>query len=376
MEIFLVSIVLTLLSSSFVLVNFFPFVITGKLITNNKLWRIVEIWVVVLLPIVFVSLFDLPLRNDCCSDSAVFSPEHRIGIYFLIITYTIAYVVSIFRKEILTPVLELLLNMFLVLGLILNIAFCFHFTTEEEGPLLWIFGNIPIILMLLIKLAQNQIKLKLYIEKNGIEPNGVISKYSLIIMNLSPIYKFPILLVLLVPLLILLSLFLLLFGQKPDSIIKAFTDTYKHGFSQLDYMCDNVECGGHFLCSVGANGHKEVVKPIRYGERNGAKIICTRQLLISNAFEELIQEKFPKAHRLIRNNYNKVGDVVRKYYAIFNIKLVSDFVYLAMKPLEWAFLLALYILDKKPENRIAIQYLNKIDRQLIDERIERKQRTI
>jgi hypothetical protein len=148
-------------------------------------------------------------------------------------------------------------------------------------------------------------------------------------------------------------------------MIRAFTDTYKHGFSQLDYMCANVDCGGHFLCSVGANGHKKIVKPIRYGERNNSKIICNRQLLISNAFEELVQENFPLIHKIIRRNYNKVGKIIHKYYHIFNNKIVSDIVYILMKPLEFVFLLTLYTFDNKPENRIATQYLTANDKKKI-----------
>lgn len=185
------------------------------------------------------------------------------------------------------------------------------------------------------------------------------------LLKMNQAIKYPILLVLLAPLLILLSLFLTLFGQKPDSLIRAFTDTYKHGFSELDHECLNVTCGGHFLCSVGANGHQFVVKPLRYGERNGAKIICNRQLLVSNAFEELVQEKLPKTHKFIRGNYNKVGDVIHKYYGVFNLKWVSNSVYIVMKPLEWCFLIVLYCSDKNPENRIARQYITAEHRKLI-----------
>ncbi|MGT2717203.1 DUF6688 family protein [Streptococcus oricebi] len=32
--------------------------------------------------------------------------------------------------------------------------------------------------------------------------------------------------------------------------------------------------------------------------------------------------------------------------------------YLMMKPLEWFFLLVLYLIDIKPENRIALQYIS------------------
>jgi hypothetical protein len=266
----------------------------------------------------------------------------------------------------LTTIAELLVNLFLVLGLILNIIFCKHFTTIEEGYFWWIFGNVPIILLLLISLTENQKRIKLYIEENEYSSTTYIGKLCTVILKLKPIFKYPLLTILLVPIILLLSLFLMLFGQKPDSLIRAFTDTYKHGFSQLDYMCDNVECGGHFLCSVGANGHKKIVKPIRYGERNGNKIICNRQLLVSNAFEDLVQEKLPFLHSILRKTYNKVGNLIHKHYHIFNNRFVSDFVYVCMKPLEFYFVLTLYTFDKKPENRIAIQYLTKKDREKIN----------
>ena len=127
--------------------------------------------------------------------------------------------------------------------------------------------------------------------------------------------------------------------------------------------CDNVQCGGHYLCSVAANGHKEVVKPVRLGERNGGKIICNRQLLIANAFEELLQDKVPFIHQFIRKNYNKVGNLIHRHYGLFNNKYFSDFIYLLMKPLEWFFLAVLYCFDHNPENRIAKQYLSQKDRQ-------------
>lgn len=240
--------------------------------------------------------------------------------------------------------------------------------TEKTAVSAWVlFGSVPIVLLFLIKLAENHQLLKYYIEENGYHSETMIGRFCAAVLNLSPILKYPVLLLILVPVLILFSLFLMLFGQKPDSLIRSFTDTYKHGFSQLDHLCENVECGGHFLCSVGANGHKKVVKPIRYGERNGSKIICTRQLLISNAFEELVQEKTPGLHRLIRRNYNRVGNLIHRHYHFFNNKFVSDTVYILMKPLELLFVVSLYLFDRKPENRIAMQYLKKEDKKRIEE---------
>jgi len=364
--ILIIPILLTIISAIFILVNFIAYLIKGRVITRKKLWSIIQIWTVVILPTWFLLFMDLSNKNDCCTDSAIFSPDHRIGIYALIIIYTITFTINIFRKNILTPIAELFLNSFLVLGLLLNIVFCIQFTTIEYGYIWWVFGNIPIIMLLLIELSENQNILTLYIIENEYNSNTIVGKLCSYILKLSPIFKYPVLTILLVPIIIFISLFLMLFGQKEDSLIKAFTDTYKHGFSQLDYMCDNVQCGGHFLCSVGANGHRNIVKPIRYGERKGNKIICNRQLLISNAFEELIQDNFPIVHNFIRKNYNKVGNIIHKHYHIFNNRLVSDLVYILMKPLELLFLLTLYTFDRKPENRISIQYLNKNDRYKIN----------
>jgi len=179
------------------------------------------------------------------------------------------------------------------------------------------------------------------------------------ILHLDAWMKFPILLVLCLPVLLVVTAILLLFGQKPDSIVRAFTETYKHGLSQWDYKCDNVNCGGHYLCSVAANGHQRFVRPERLGIRNGHTIVCNRQLLVSNAFEELVHERCPFIHRAIRKQYNKVGNFIHRYYGIFENKYVSDIVYILMKPLELFFIITLYMFDKHPENRIAKQYLPK-----------------
>lgn len=359
---------LLVITCCFVIFNFFYYLNTGSIKTKEKLFKVIQIWTVLLVPIFFMFMSDIGQKNDCCTDSTLFSPNHRIGIYTLLIIYTIMYCISIFRNQILTPIIELFLNSFLIFGLVINILLCIHLNKTEMGFFFWGFGNVPIILLLIIELSKNQTLLLNHIAENEIITNNLISNFCFSILKLQPIYKFPILTILLLPIIVLLSILLILLGQKPDSIIKAFTETYKHGFSQLDYMCDNVECGGHFLCSVGANGHRNIVNPIRYGERNGKKIICNRQLLISNAFEDLIQEKFPLLHKVIRQKYNKVGSLIHKHYYIFNNKYISDIVYVLMKPLEIIFLLTLYTFDKKPENRIAIQYLSKKDRQEIKRR--------
>ncbi|PZR27090.1 MAG: hypothetical protein DI535_11790 [Citrobacter freundii] len=356
-----------IVSSILVSINFISYIFSGSLVTGPRFWRIIQLWTVAFLPVSFLYDMDMFEVNDCCGSSAVFAPGHSAGIYILIFVCMIAFIIGVLRKNILTPGKEFLLNLFLVLALILNILFCGHFVTAQEDLAWVLFGNVPIVMLLLIMLSENQQLLKTHIEENEYSSDSRTGRICALILKQKGMLKYPVLVVLLVPVLIFLSLFLLIFGQKPDSLIRAFTDTYKHGLSQLDYMCDNVECGGHFLCSVGANGHKKIVHPVRFGERDGGKIVCTRQLLVSNAFEELMQERFPRIHKIVRRNYNKVGDMIHRHYHIFSNKFVSDLVYILMKPLELIFIITLYMFDRKPENRIAMQYLKSKDREkLID----------
>ena len=156
-----------------------------------------------------------------------------------------------------------------------------------------------------------------------------------------------------IPLLLVVIIILILFGQQPDSVIKMFTETAEWTLSQkippprLDY-------DGHYLCTVAACGDKKVVKPLRAGKRNSQLIIVNRQLLVANAFEDLIAERTPRLHKLIRNTYDRLGLPISKY---ITTKRRSNIVYFIMKPFEWLFLLILYTFDTKPENRIHRQYL-------------------
>ncbi|OQY01123.1 MAG: hypothetical protein B6I20_07995 [Bacteroidetes bacterium 4572_117] len=348
------------LPSLLVLIDFFKFLLSGERLYNNIINRVLEFIVVIGLPLFYLVAID-ESANNCCSDSASFAPGHKLTIYVLIIMCVTAFFYSSYKKTITSPIIEIITNTLLIGGIVFNIFIAIHI----EQPI-WIFGNLPIIILFIFELIRNQ-KLFLHYSQNiDFNSGNIIEKLAWKVLNLKLFLKIPILLVLCLPILVFVSGFLLLFGQKPDSIIRAFTDTYRHGFSQLDYMCDNVACGGHFLCSVAANGHKGFVKPKRLGERGGNIIMCNRQLLISNAFEELIEQKFPKIHRVIRRNYNKIGSIVHRYYGIFNNKFVADFTYVLMKPLEWVFLITLYTFDKNPENRIAKQYLNPLERKQIE----------
>lgn len=160
-----------------------------------------------------------------------------------------------------------------------------------------------------------------------------------------------------VPISMILICILTLFGQRPDEAIQAFLETSDWTLSQK-ISPPPVEYDAHYLCTVSLRGHKKLVKPIRFGIRHGNKIVVNRQLCIANAFEQLIQEKTPKLHHFIRHIYDKYGYPLSKH---INTSVQADITYILMKPLEWLFLIILYMFDKKPENRIATQYIGKVN---------------
>lgn len=158
-----------------------------------------------------------------------------------------------------------------------------------------------------------------------------------------------------IPLVIILICILMLFGQRPDEAIKAFLETSDWRLSQK-ISPPSVTYDAHYLCTVSLRGHKKIVKPIRMGIRRGEKIVVNRQLCVANAFEDLIKERTPRFHHFIRYIYDKYGYPLSKH---INTAIQADITYILMKPLEWIFLLILYLFDVKPENRIATQYIGR-----------------
>ncbi len=158
--------------------------------------------------------------------------------------------------------------------------------------------------------------------------------------------------VLSIPFLGIVVILLTLFGQRPDNVIRIWTETADWTLS-TKIPPEPLPYDTHYLCTVAAKGHKKVVKPLRTGIRHGHKILVNRQLMIANAFEDLIHERTPRFHKAVRATYDKLGYPIAKH---INSPYVSDIVYFIMKPLEWLFLIVLYLFDVKPENRIAVQY--------------------
>ncbi|MFH6635585.1 hypothetical protein QE557_02745 [Streptococcus suis] len=155
------------------------------------------------------------------------------------------------------------------------------------------------------------------------------------------------------PYLAVLGSYLILFGQKPDQLLQMWSETSDWALSEK-VSPPNTFYDEHYLCTVGAAGHRKLVKPIRMGERHGHRVVVNRQLQIANAFEQILEERCPRLHRCIRSNYDRYGYPISKH---IRTAWQADLIYLMMKPAEWLFLIVIYLHDRKPENRIARQYL-------------------
>lgn len=160
-------------------------------------------------------------------------------------------------------------------------------------------------------------------------------------------------LIMMIPVLVCIIAILMLFGQAPDDAIKAFTETANYTFSQR-IPPQNVYYDEHYLCTVAAGGHRRIVKPVRMGKRHGHDVVVNRQLLIANAFEQILEEKTPDFHHKVRAFYDKYGFPISKH---IKTKSAADVIWFLMKPLEWIFLITIYMVDIKPEDRIHSQYL-------------------
>lgn len=296
-----------------------------------------------------------PIDGECYIP---FGEKHIISLIFYFIAFNVSILLIWVKENKLPPLTRVLSLSFLVIGTIIWFIVLLQISNHDIGGYnpsehYYLFVPISIIsLIISISLIIQSVKNKMIEAKEVTYSNKFLNRLNLFFAqkrNL-PLWSF----ILVIPLLLLITFFLILFGQEPNSLIKVFTETATWRFSQqipppyLDHK-------GHYLCTVAASGNPKVVKPIRLGKRNKNTIIVNRQLLIANAFEEMIQDFSPKLHYFIRTNYDKYGYNLSKK---INTRQMSNLTYLVMKPLEWLFLLCLYLFCEKPEEKINKQYQN------------------
>jgi hypothetical protein len=280
-----------------------------------------------------------------------FSGRHLFSliVYDLLCAFSVAIVCFKWRE--LPPLALSLCIIFFIIGIIVN-----GFAIAQYGnvmrannfePLFGVFGrslNTALLITLLITVVRRERQEAL----NRQYKNNFLNKINAIIGARYFLWAF----ILLIPVFIIITLILLLFGQEYDSMVKVWTETATWAFSQREHP-PYLEHHGHYLCTVAACGHPRVVKPLRLGLRHGKTIIVNRQLMVANAFEDMIKRRFRRTHGVIRLIYDKCGYPVSKHIAN---KYMSDVVYFLMKPLEFFFLITLYLFELKPEEVIKRQY--------------------
>ena len=239
---------------------------------------------------------------------------------------------------------------------------CFFYTSHLLGGLFerkfvvvylaFLFIYVLNYFLMAVRIISGNVKRYLaYFRENDIHPNSALGVWAVnVLSKASGWVWFPV--ICLMPLTGLLICICILFGQGPWGIIKAFTETSDWTYSTM-ISPPPEHYTGHYLCTVAVNGHEKLVKPTRLGIRQGVKIGVNRQLCVANAFEQVIEEKTPRFHRLVRYIYDNYGYPLSKH---ITTKLRADIIYIVMKPLEWIFLAVLYLSDISPESRIAVQY--------------------
>lgn len=279
--------------------------------------------------------------------ASVHLPTNVVFLFLATISIFIVWI----RGRALPPILFVLLNSLILIGFFLNIAILIQISQNSEEGQSGFLGIMPswyfiIVIGLMGKIVMGE---KALVSERKFT-NPALNWFNSLLIN--PIFQPVLILVLTIPMSFLVTMILVLFGQDSHAITKVFTETTTWTYSQKSHP-PYLPHMGHYLCTVAACGDSNIVKPLRLGTRHGQTIIVNRQLQIANAFEELIQENLPTFHKWIRTLYDDYGYPLSKK---INTPSRSNMTYRSMKPLEYLFLLVLYIFCIKPETKIARQY--------------------
>lgn len=281
------------------------------------------------------------------------SSEYRL-MFFIVLIGLAAYLILLFvHAEKLPPLLSAILISFLILMNAIQIVYAIQLAKHIDGMELMLYVYHLNILILSAGVIRRHMKEMAVLFKNRSSDDAESGGRKKFIYKMDSLSKYSIFIfVVLFFVVAVLEIVFVFLGQGLDAPIKAFTQTADWTFSQ-QIPPPPKEYDGHYLCTVAAGGHKRIVKPLRPGTRRGQTIVVNRQLCIANAFEEVIQEKMPRFHGRIRYIYDTYGYPLSR---VITSPARADFVYFVMKPLEWIFLVFLYLVDLRPEQRIARQY--------------------
>ncbi|MEK4628441.1 MAG: DUF6688 family protein [Solibacillus sp.] len=288
---------------------------------------------------------------------ASLSNEYIASIIILLILGMISFWIVSLNNGGLSPIVYVICSTLMISNILFAVAYLTHTGFSHDGEEFSVFIlQISLLSLFFLYIARLKDSLNHFLDSQNEKEIEYDNNFMLFLYKISNNYKNMTRIwgICLFPILIIIQLILVLFGQRPDSVIRAFLETSSFNYSKIPAPKPQiVEGDGHYLCTVSAKGHKKLVKPIRAGIRGGLRIPVNRQLLIANAFENILEQYMPTFHKIIRNFYDRYGYPISRH---INSKWSADVIYLLMKPLEWFFLVVLYTVDKNPENRIHIQY--------------------
>lgn len=311
---------------------------------KENLWsRLTELLFIYLFPLSGLLMF----YDQTCGERP-FDKDSQLTTFIVWAVVVLAYAGSRYFKQRLSPVLLVLVSVGMLVGILFTLIVCIHFSRiyiALLAPVINLIFLSPLFCFVYLLLETHT--LYLYLKADGVPVNQETHVACHAIEQRLP----SVALFFLTPFLLLVQAILYLLGQKPDSLISQFTNSCDFLLSSYE----NCSCGGdHYLCSIAANGNRDLVKPVRFGLRQNRKIVVNRQLLIANAFEHWLEEHTPRCHRLVRRIYDGMRIPVNAWS---KHRRAANALYILMKPLEWMFLFWLYLTDRSPEDRIAVQYI-------------------
>ncbi|MRG92799.1 DUF6688 domain-containing protein [Polyangium spumosum] len=329
----------------------------------------VEVLVLVILPAWGLAYNHMAKEScqvlECEQNSALFRPLAEPEVFGLLAFHAVtalAYVASRRRPQALQPALaELSVHASLLSGMVIHALLAVHFGKWVLAGVAFPPAFLPClspVLTLILYGAELRHRLRL----RGADARSVAQAQPLAVYREVPAQSFlpqrihrPTLLRALAVSPALLGLHAVLqavwLGQSSGAL-QVFTRTCDYTLSRLPVEVIPGSC--HYLCTVAARGHSWLVRPLRMGRRGGVPIVVNRQLAVANAFEDLLHERWPRFGRLARRTYDLLARPICNH---LRPAWVSDIVYLVMKPAEWAFYLALVLLDpRSPEARIDRMY--------------------
>lgn len=284
--------------------------------------------------------------------------DHMLTVLVFFVLGVIAYYIIKMSSDKLPPIPYVICCSLLIINILFTFVYLFHTIGISNLAIRFSMESLQVgfTFLSIIYIIELKNSIHKFIEKekflNKEYTNKFLNKLYILFIKYETM---PILWVIsLFPVLIIIQLILVLFGQQPDSFIKVFFETSTYNYSQITPPAPIIIPGnGHYLCTVSVKGHNKIVKPLRSGIRGGNRILVNRQLLIANAFENILEQYTPRFHKMIRYIYDKYGYPLSIH---INTPFTADLVYILMKLLEWIFLAVLYCVDVNPENRINIQY--------------------